>query len=185
MDASGVIIQTSHLKIRGIRGPETFHDRVLRNPKVTAQASKSWRKKTEQDIQDENNRIYRIKTDRVGGSKGQRPGPIPAWAGQAQVIGVEENEGCKPDPIMRKMASGLQPSNVIYTIFPRACALGWYGAAPLALKDKKRSPEQLPHLLRNLLLSLCVFSHSTVDSSHLLRCPVSPSPLIWTRFLGR
>jgi hypothetical protein len=59
------------------------------------------------------------------------------------VIGVEENEGCKPDPIMRKMASGLQPSNVIYIIFPRACALGWYGAAPLALKDKKRPPEQL------------------------------------------
>ena len=59
------------------------------------------------------------------------------------MIGVEENEGCKPDPIMRKMASGLQPSNVISIIFPRACALGWYGAAPLALKDKKRPPEQL------------------------------------------
>jgi hypothetical protein len=25
---------------------------------------------------------------------------------------------------MRKMASGLQPSNVVYIIFPRACALG-------------------------------------------------------------
>ena len=60
------------------------------------------------------------------------------------MIGGDENEGCKPDPIMRKMASGLQPSNVISIIFPRACALGWYGAAPLALKDKKRPPEQLP-----------------------------------------
>jgi hypothetical protein len=39
-------------------------------------------------------------------------------------MSVGENEGCKPDPIMRKMASGLQPSNVIYIIFPRACALG-------------------------------------------------------------
>ena len=136
-----------------MRGPKIIPTTILsrrhgeqQKPGVTAQASKSWRKKTEQDIQDENNRIYRIQTDRVGGSKGQRPGPIPAWAGQAQVIGVDENEGCKPDPIMRKMASGLQPSNVIYIIFPRACALGWYGAAPLALKDKKRPPEQLPVL---------------------------------------
>jgi hypothetical protein len=60
----------------------TFHPEADKSGKqfVTAQASKSWRKKTEQDIQDEDSRIYRIKTDRVGGSKGQRPGPIPAWA---------------------------------------------------------------------------------------------------------
>ena len=78
-----------------------------------------------------------LEVQRAKGPAPYQPGPRP----QAQVIGGDENEGCKPDPIMRKMASGLQPSNVIYTIFPRACALGWYGAAPLALKDKKRPPE--------------------------------------------
>ena len=36
------------------------------------------------------------------------------------MIGVDENEGCKPDPIMRKMASALQPSNVIYIILETA-----------------------------------------------------------------
>jgi hypothetical protein len=59
-----------------------FIPKQTRAKLISAQASKGWRKKTEQDIQDEDNRIYRIKTDRVGGSKGQRPGPIPAWAGR-------------------------------------------------------------------------------------------------------
>ncbi len=100
--------------------------------------------------------------------KGPKARPHTSLGRQAQVIGVGENEGCKPDPIMRKMASGLQPSNVIYIIFPRACALGWYGVAPLALKDQNIATPSLSSYNTEKLMKCFL--------PEILRGPPEPSP---------